>query len=249
MSEECFSRLDLTGRKPLGQPPLAPTYGLGPYQFRRNRCLLLVGEADGQALLAALPRELEPLPGNTVVWALMVCAEVSGIGPHSFAMLTIPCRYGDYTGQYVPFLYTDTEESLTCYREVHGWPARLGEVNIEATGNVIAGKVVRRGGLLAQASAVVGGEPLQQIEQLPVILYKEIPGVDGTTRDVSRLVTCTSLLENVELRAGQGTITFSPETSDPAARLAPRRVDHVLYGTLDDLYPQTIRILHEYEHR
>lgn len=249
MSASRTSGLDLSGSKPLGQPPLAPTYDVGPYRFRRARCLMLVGEAEPSVLAEAVPCELEPLPGNALVWALMVCPEVSGLGPHSFAMPTIPCRYGNYIGQFVPYLYTSTEASLTCYREVQGWPARLGEAHIEVTGNVVTGTIVRRGHVLAKAEAMLSDGPLEQLEQLPVILYKEIPGIDGRTRDVARLVTCTSLLENVELRAGRGTLTLSAETGDPAARLTLQRVDRALYGFIDDLYPDSIRVLHDYEHR
>ena len=81
---------------------------------------------------------------------------------------------------------------------------------------------------------------------LPVILYKEIPSLDTCTRDVGRLITSTSLLENLDFRAGPGTFAFASKSDDPIIRLAPRKVTQILYGTMDDLYPETIRVLHQY---
>jgi hypothetical protein len=47
----------------------------------------------------------------------------------------------------------------------------------------------------------------------------------------------------INLRAGTGTLTFPDPGDDPVARLAPVRVNATLYGSLDDFYPETLRIL------
>lgn len=73
------------------------------------------------------------------------CPNVTGIGAHNFTMPCIPVRYGNYTGQFVPYLYTSTDASLACYREVQGWPAVLGETTLIETQNQIRATVVRNG--------------------------------------------------------------------------------------------------------
>jgi hypothetical protein len=81
---------------------------------------------------------------------------------------------------------------------------------------------------------------------LPIILYKEIQNLDGTGRDVGRLITTTSLFENLDFQAGPGAFVFDEKSDDPVTRLAPIKVSQVLHGSMDDLYPETSRILHEY---
>lgn len=239
-------KLDFSRGRPYGVPAQAPLYGPGPYQYRDNRCVIAVTEAREDAILEVLPRELSPLEGNLVVWCLFICPDVPGIGAHNFAMPCIPVSYGDYVGQYVPYLYTSTEESLTCYREVQGWPARLGEVRVDEARGKVRASLTRNGRELIKVSAQVGGEKITTMNFLPIILYKEIPSLDGTECDVGRLITTTSLFENLDFLGGEGAMEFDQGAGDPMTRLAPVKVVQVLHGTLDDLYPETFRVLHQY---
>jgi acetoacetate decarboxylase len=168
------------------------------------------------------------------------------MGAHNFTMPCIPARYKKYTGQFVPYLYTSTDASLACYREVQGWPAVLGETAlVEIEGRVRAS--VRRGGReIIAARAEVGGDKITSLDFLPIILYKEIPGLDGRKREVAYLETSTSRLENLNFHGGSGSLSFPDPGDDPIARLRPTKVQQALYGTLDDFYPETIRILHKY---
>ncbi len=239
-------KLDLSKGRPAGVPAHAPLYGPGPYQYRDNRCVIAVTQAREDAIRDVLPRELTPLDGDVVVWCLFICPDVPGIGAHNFAMPCIPVSYGDYIGQYVPYLYTSTEESLTCYREVQGWPARLGQVSVDEARGHVRASLSRNGRELIRVEATVGGDTITAMNFLPVILYKEIPSLDGTGRDVGRLITTTSLFENLNFKGGPGTMAFDHKAEDPMTRLAPIQVSQVLHGTLDDLYPETFRVLHQY---
>ena len=243
---ERAGKLDLSKKPPAGVPAFAPLYHPGPYQYRDNRCVIVVADAAEDAIREVLPRELEPLDGNLVVWCLFICPDVPNIGAHSFAMPCIPVKYGDFVGQYVPYLYTSTEESLTCYREVQGWPARLGQVTIDQVQGRVRANLFRNGRDLIKVTATVAGDKITQMDFLPIILYKEIPSLDGASRDVGRLITTTSLFENLDFQAGPGTFVFDDKSDDPVTRLAPLGVSQVMYGTMDDLYPETFRILHQY---
>ncbi|HEY2991114.1 MAG TPA: acetoacetate decarboxylase family protein [Candidatus Binatia bacterium] len=239
-------KINLRGTEPRGLPLLKPLYGPGPYQYRNDRCLLVIYESDENAVREVLPRELEPLEGNVVVMCFFECPDVSGIGPHNFAMPCIPVRYGDYTGQFVPYLYTSTDASLACYREVQGWPAVLGETMLTAARNQICASVVRDGRQIMVATAEVGGDAVTSLDFLPIILYKEIPSLDGSRREVAYLETSTSRLEHLNFLSGSAALSFPDPDDDPIARLRPVQVQQALYGTLDDFYPETIRILHQY---
>ena len=239
-------KINLGGTKPRGLPLLKPLYGPGPYRYKNDRCLLVIYEAPEDAIREVLPRELEPLDGNIVAMCFFDCPDVAGIGPHNFTMPCIPVRYGKYTGQFVPYLYTSTDASLACYREAQGWPAVLRETSlIEIEGKVRA-SVRRRGREIIAATAEVGGAAIASLDFLPIILYKEIPSLDGRKREVAYLETSTSRLENLNFHGGSGTLSFPDPGDDPVARLRPVKIHQALYGTLDDFYPETIRILHKY---
>lgn len=233
----------LSALKPRGLPFLKPLYGLPPYQYTDDVVLVISYEAEEAAIREVLPRELEPLPGNTIAMCFFLCPEVTGIGAHNFTMPCIPVRFGDYTGQFVPYLYTSTDASLACYREGQGWPAVLGQTEItEAKGRVRA-RVTRGGREIMRASATVGGETIMTLDFLPIILYKEIPSIDGRVCDDAYFLTSTSLLTNLNFKAGTGTLEFADAGDDPIARLKPVRITGGLYGTMDDLYPESIRVL------
>jgi acetoacetate decarboxylase len=235
--------IQLSAEKPRGLPFLKPLYEPPPYQYTDDVVLMIVYEAEEAAIREVLPRELEPMPGNVVVMCFFLCPEVTGMGAHNFTMPCIPVRYGDYLGQFVPYLYTSTDASLACYREGQGWPAVLGQTEItEAQGKVRA-RLVRNGREIICATANVGGETLTSLDFLPVILYKEIPSIDGKSCDDAYFVTSTSLLTNLNFKAGSGELAFPDPGDDPIARFKPVTISSALYGTLDDLYPESIRVL------
>jgi acetoacetate decarboxylase len=235
--------IDLSADQPRGLPFLKPLYGLPPYQYTGDVLLMIVYEADEAAIREVLPRELEPLPGNIVAMCFFLCPDVTGLGPHNFTMPCIPVRYGDFAGQFVPYLYTSTDASLAGYREGQGWPAVLGETEIrsDGTGNIKA-RVVRNGREVMRAIATVSGDPITSLDFLPIILYKEIPNIDGTNCDVAYFMTSTSRLTNLDFKAGAGELSFS-DPEDPIARLKPVKIVSALFGTLDDYYPESVRIL------
>jgi acetoacetate decarboxylase len=235
--------IELSPRKPRGLPFLKPLYGLPPYQYTGDLVLMIVYEAEEHSVREVLPRQLEPLPGNTVAMCFFVCPEVTGIGPHNFAMPCIPVSYGDYQGQFVPYLYTSTDRSLASYREIQGWPAVLGQTEITERGGEIRASVWRNEREIIRAQAKVEGEVITALDFLPVILYKEIPSFDGQTCDVACFLTSTSLLTNLSFKAGSGEVSFPDAADDPVSRLQPLKTTAALYGTLDDLYPESIRVL------
>ncbi|HEV8722956.1 MAG TPA: acetoacetate decarboxylase family protein [Candidatus Binatia bacterium] len=235
--------IELSADKPRGLPFLKPLYGPPPYQYIDDIVLIIAYEAEETEIREVLPRELEPLPGNIVAMCFFLCPEVTGIGPHNFTMPCIPVCYGDYEGQFVPYLYTSTDASLACYREGQGWPAVLGQTEITEDGQRVHARVSRNGREIMRATAKIGSEPITSLNFLPIILYKEIPSVDGKSCDSACFLTSTSLFTNLNFKAGTGELVFPDPGDDPVARLTPVNITSALYGTLDDLYPESIRVL------
>ena len=233
----------LSGEKPQGLPFLKPLYGPPPYQYRDDVVLILLYETEETAIREVLPTELEPLPGSTVALCFFLCPDVPGIGPHTFTMPCIPVRYADYVGQFVPYLYTSTDTSLACYREGQGWPAGFGDTELTEAGGRVRARLLRHGRELIRATATVGGTTLTSLDFLPIILYKEIPSMDGQQCDLAYFLTSTSRLTNLHFQAGTGELTFPDPGEEPIARLKPMGISRALYGTMDDLYPESIRVL------
>jgi len=119
-------------------------------------------------------------------------------------------------------------------------------VTVDAAGGRVRASLFRQGRELIKVTADVGGDKITTMDFLPIILYKEIPSLDGTRRDVGRLITTTSLFEKLDFQAGPGTFVFDEKSDDPVTRLEPLKVSQVLHGTMDDFYPETSRVLHEY---
>jgi len=237
-------QLQLRPDRMTGLPFLQPLYGPGPYDYTNGMVLFINYRCDEAGLRECLPRELEPLDGNYVAMTFFVWPEVTGMGAHSFSMPVVPVHYGDFEGSWIPYLYTSTDRSLACYREVQGWPAVLGSVELtEAQGHVRA-RVTRNGREIMAATAEVSGEPGELPGEFPpVILYKEIPSIDGAGIDVATFLTSTSKFTNVAFRNGTGTLTFTDPGDDPIARLKPLEIVGASYGSMDDHYPETIRLL------
>jgi acetoacetate decarboxylase len=235
----------LSRTQPRGLPFLKPLYGLPPYQYTNNTVLIVVYEAAEDAIREVLPRELEPLPENNVAMCFFDCPDVSGIGSHNFAMACIPVRYREFVGQFVPYLYTSTDASLACYREGQGWPAVMGETEIRETQGRVTAILRRRGREVIRAHATMTGEQITALDFLPIILYKEIPTIDGRGCDAAYFLTSTSRLTNLNLRSGTAELAFVDSSDEPISRLNPIRVMQALYGTLDDFYPETIRELRQ----
>src|SRR2546428_156392 len=51
------------------------------------------------------------------------------------------------------------------------------------------------------------------------------------------------LLTNHKCQTGTGALSFPDAADDPIVRLEPVKITSALYGTLDDFYPESIRVL------
>jgi acetoacetate decarboxylase len=235
--------LAMSPEKVIGRPFLRPLYGPPPYQYIDDVVAIVAYRADRAAIREVLPAQVVPAPDDMVVVGFFVCPDVTGIGPHDFTIMTIPVEYKGTPYHFCTYLYTSTDASLACYREVHGWPGVMASTEIAADGDRFRARVVRHGHEIIAAEGKVGGEMITSID-FPVLIYKEIPSHDGKRADVSQFVASTSLVTNVKLHAGaEGTIRLSGATGDPIARLQPLEILQVTYGTLDDLYPETIQVV------
>lgn len=225
-----------------GRPRLRPLYGLPPWHYVDDRVVVVTFRADRDAIREVVPEVLEPDPGDLVSAGFFVCPSVSGLGAHAFTIFSIPVRYEGEGFQFTPYLYTDTDRSLAVYRECHGWPGVLGQTQIEELPGGFRARLSRGGHEILVAEGAVAGEPLalKSEDFPPWIIHRELMSPDGLQCDIAQLVASVSRFTNIQLKAGQGSLRMSDPGDDPVARLAPLEVTGVLYGTLDDVYPEKI---------
>jgi hypothetical protein len=119
----------------------------------------------------------------------------------------------------------------------------LADIELTEGRGKVNARVLRGGREIVSATAEVGGDSITEMDFLPIILYKEIPSIDGTGTDVASYLTSTSLFTNLDFRAGTGSVSFPDPGDDPIAELVPKNVTAVIYGSMDDEYPETIRLL------
>ncbi len=70
------------------------------------------------------------------------------------------------------------------------------------------------------------------------------PAVDrGPSGSIRRLLAEGGGLTNLDFRAGAGELSFPEAGDDPIARLGQRKAPAAIHGTMDDFYPETVRVL------
>ena len=63
-------------------PVFSPSYPAGPYRFVNREYLIITYETDPAAIRAALPKPLEPAPGNLCFYEWMKMPDSSGFGDY-----------------------------------------------------------------------------------------------------------------------------------------------------------------------
>ncbi|MEC3909390.1 acetoacetate decarboxylase family protein [Sphingobium sp. CR2-8] len=218
-------------------------YGDPPFKFRGTRSLLVIYAATKEDVAPYLPPQLQPADNPIVVFSVMDCPDVSGLGPHIGGCLSISAKYNNEIGNYVSWLVTDTEASLIGFRETYGWPAIFGSTVLEERNGLVTARIERGGKALLNISVQVSGDVITEFAESDSFLLKDIPSSFNPLKYTSRIIATRSHIHNIKMRAGSGTLHFEPIPE--IGLLAPPvgQMLTALYGTWDDIYPVSARIL------
>lgn len=222
---------------PCSVPISAPLYGEPPYLYRGSNSLICVFRADLLAVEALVPEPLRPAPGG-LVYGWQNDFHAVGLGSYHEAIISIPVEFKGQPGQYLAYLYLDSDVPIAAGREIFGFPKKFGRFSLHDRDNVLS-RAVERGGvelfrLSVQLTRAGKQEDLAALAN-PLYNLKIIPSVrKGAPPDVRQLTSTT--LQNVivhRIVEGSATVKFGESPADPLSILQPTEVLKAIYCELD----------------
>ena len=206
---------------PLGSPP----YEAPPYPAGRRAALLLVSfEADLAAMRAETPEPLELIEGRPAVAWVFEAPQLTG-GSYFEGAILFQVAYQGIEGMYVPYIWGDVEEAGFLNRELYGWPELTCDPGeLERNGNLMRGRVVRRGEELLTVSGFLERESDGDgIPLLPDWLQlRKIPNPKGGPPSLRQVVHLRIEDEEVhELWEGRGMVDLGASAQFNTMPLQP----------------------------
>lgn len=205
-----------------GMPLLASLYPDPPYEYRGSR--LVTAAVTGSLRPGVLPDGLDmaPDPMITVVFADY---PDTTIGPYREAIVLVGCSYRGTVGLYCPFIYVDSDAALAAGREVWGFPKKFADIELDATGSTVRGRLSR----LGSALLVLDGDAPEPTDPavagaaaaLPIYNHKVVPGVAAREPDVDCLTEVRLEMTGREAWLGSGTLRTGGEVAQVLGEAGP----------------------------
>ena len=183
-------------------PGFSPYYGPPPVHFRGNRIVSVMFRTTPEALLALLPKPLQPNPFQ-LAFVYVGRLSIVGAGGGSFEYLEagigIPASLGVAHENFAVCLYLNEAMPIVAGREIWGWPKKDAKITLTEKNGAISGRVERLGSLLIELDARLAEKtgPAPAQPELPWLLQKIVPAVrQGAPPEVQQLV----VVRNVDIR-------------------------------------------------
>ena len=231
-------------------PVLTPSYPKGPFRFVRREYLIITYETDPEAIRAALPEPLEPLPGNLAFYEWMKMPDATGFGDYQESGSGILASFHGEPCNFSVQMYVDDEPPITGGREIWGFPKKYGVPRLKVIKDTLTGTLhydeerVAMGTMTYKHRALDFGEVTQDLRKLQVNL-KLLPDVDGAPK-VAQLVGYN--LEDVQVHGawnGEARLDLIPHVNCRVADLPVRRIVGGRHQIVDFVLPYG-RVLHDY---
>jgi acetoacetate decarboxylase len=130
---------------PCSIPVSAPLYVEPPYLYRNSNSVICVFRADASAVASLVPEPLKPPPGG-LVYGWQNDFHAVGLGSYHEAIISIPVEFKGKPGQYIAYMYLDSDVPIAAGREIFGFPKKMGHFSLGDRENVLT-RVVERGGI------------------------------------------------------------------------------------------------------
>ncbi len=103
-------------------PAASPSYPLGPYRFVDRQYFIVAYESDPDAIRAALPEPLVPVPESIVYYEWIRMPDSSGFGDYTESGVVIPCTYQGTACNFTAQMYLDDDPPIAAGREIWASP-------------------------------------------------------------------------------------------------------------------------------
>lgn len=223
-------------------PPVsAPLYSFEPGQrllYPDAELLLVMYGVDRERVAELVPPPCK-IPNAPKAICLVASYGESFVGPYREAATlieaTVESSRAPVKGWFVASMYVDTDAAMAAGREIHGFPKKLAEIEIDESGGIKRGRVRRHGATIMDVRV----EPSMEVEELPggdairVLNLKLVPRPDLSGAASAELTMSDILIPSPgSIRVGAASIDFEKSARDPICLLEPGRGESSLMGAL-----------------
>jgi len=212
-------------------PAASPSYPLGPYRFVDREYFIISYESDPDAVRAAVPEPLTPVPEAVVYYEWIRMPDSSGFGDYTETGVVIPCSFEGKPASFVAQMYLDDEAPIAAGREIWGFPKKFANPKLEVISDTLTGTLDYAGQRVATGTMAYKYENLSRhpaktaasVRKLQVLL-KLIPDVDGKPK-IAQLVGLH--ITEVTIKgswSGPARLHLVPHVNAPVADLPVRKV-------------------------
>jgi acetoacetate decarboxylase len=213
-------------------------YTRAPVLVRGGNVLICVYRTSPGAIQVVVPEPLHALPGDLVfAWLNDLHVPEIGLSYHE-AIISIPVEFRGKPGQYMAYLYLDSDVAIAGEREIRGFPKKQGRFSFSSDSGKMTRSVERGGIELCQISFQPFGdgkpEDLAALAN-PIYNLKLIPSVRKEAPPDVKQLTATNL-QNVKvyrLMEGDVKLNLGSSREDPLDLLQPVEVWKGIYCELD----------------
>lgn len=224
-------------RVPHTSPSIAPLYPPPPWKLPGARVLKLMYETDVEPLLTWLPPKLTR---SSPPYAVITVAEFpeTPIGRFSLAAQYLGCRAGFFVRALTLQAVTDSATAMAALREVWGYPCRLGNVTLSASGDDATAEEDR---ILLVRAKTAEPEPIEAdlVRFDPVLNLRVFPSLEeGKRHDLVQMVQIDPDYAVQMARRGTGAVSFPAEAGESSwAALPVRNIISAVYCEMDTELP------------
>ncbi len=237
-------------------PPTCPSYPKGPFRFVNREYLIITYETDMEAVEAALPEPLEPIPGRTpgsaqVFFDWMKMPDSSGFGDYEEAGCGILATLDGEPVNYTAQMYLNDEPPIAGGREIWGFPKKYGEPRLRVIKDTLTGtlhyadELVAMGTMTYKTRSLDPGAVRATLTHKLNINLKLIPDVDGSPK-IAQLVGYR--MEDAVVHGaweGEARLHLVPHVNCAVADFPVRRIVSARHQIIDFTLPYG-KVLHDY---
>jgi acetoacetate decarboxylase len=190
-------------------PALSPYYPPPPWHLSGARVMKVLYETDVDRALEWLPPKLTRSSPPYAVITVQQFPD-SPIGPFSMATQHIGCRAGFFIRALALQCIVDSPVALSALREVWGYPAAPGKIELKETKKGLTAKVSTNGDTVLKLKLREADEVAPGLVRFdPVLTLRTAPSLqEGTTHDLLQLVQIDPEYEIREAMRGRGEVTL-----------------------------------------
>jgi acetoacetate decarboxylase len=177
---------------------------------------------DPDIVAAVLPKPLEP-QAEPIVRISLQRVVIEGRAPFGSAVFSVAARHGSLEGDYPLFMPQSTEQSVTGGRETFGEPKKLGQIDVERSGDDVTATISRLGHKLVTVRGYATGSlPLPPDQANLEFYFKFLRAPDGDGITDPHLVHCTYHRHYEVFDAIEGNVELGDSPLDPVADIVVR---------------------------